>query len=276
MTALRMNNGAFKKALVVSSVAHVFILVLIVLNPSFPKPTPKGVIHYLPMSAIGGGDGRPAGGGGGGGSGVKAEPAKTPAAKKETLRDLTVPEKVKPKVESKLRYPTDDPKAKRKPAPEKKASIAKAEPVAKTAEDATAVGAAGAGDPEAKTGGGGSGLTIGVGGDGTGTGLGDGTGEGLADFPYAYYITRVRDKITVNWFPKSIDPGPDTVLQTVIYFRIARNGEISKIEVKQSSGLQAFDLLAQRAVTYAGPFPPLPGDYDGEYFGIYLTFEHAR
>jgi protein TonB len=271
MTALRMSDKAFKKAMIVSSAVHAFILVLIVLNPSFPKPTPKGVIHYLPMSAIGG-DGRPAGGG----AGVKAEPAKTPAAKKETLRDLTVPAKVKPKVESKLRYPTDDPKTKRKPVPEKKASIAKAEPAAKTAEDVTAAGTAGAGDPEAKAGGGGSGLTIGVGGDGTGTGLGDGSGEGLADFPYAYYITRVRDKITVNWFPKSVDPGPDTVLQTVIYFRIARNGEISKIDVKQSSGMTAFDLLAQRAVTNAGPFPPLPGDYDGEYFGIYLTFEHAR
>jgi TonB family protein len=119
-------------------------------------------------------------------------------------------------------------------------------------------------------------LTIGLGGDGTGTGLGEGFGEGLADFPYAYYIQRVQDKIKANWYPKSIDPGPDAILQTVIYFRIARNGEIAKIEVKQSSGLQAFDLLAQRAVTNAGPFPPLPGDYDGEYFGILLTFEHAR
>jgi len=272
MTALRMSDQAFKRAMIVSSAAHAFILVLIVLNPSFPKPTPKGVIHYLPMSAIGGGDGRPAGGG----AGTKTELATTPVTKKETLRDLTVPAKVKPKVESKLRYPVDDPKTKRKLVPEKKASIAKAEPAVKTAEEGTTAGAAGAGDPEAKTGGGGSGLTIGVGGDGTGTGLGDGSGEGLADFPYAYYVTRIRDKITVNWFPKSIDPGPDTVLQTIIYFRIARNGEISKIEVKQSSGLQAFDLLAQRAVTNAGPFPPLPGDYDGEYFGIFLIFEHTR
>jgi TonB family protein len=266
-----MSDKAFKRALIVSAAAHTLVLILIVLNPSFPKAAPKGVIHYLPMSAIGG-DGRPAGGG----TGVKAAPAKAPAAKKETLRDLTVPAKVKPKVESKLRYPTDDPKTKRNPVPEKKASIETAPPETKTADDKTAADAAGAGDPEAATGGGGSGLTIGVGGDGTGTGLGDGTGEGLADFPYAYYITRVRDKITVNWFPKAIDPGPDTVLQTVIYFRIARSGEISKIEIKQSSGMTAFDLLAQRAVTNAGPFPPLPGDYDGEYFGIYLTFEHAR
>ncbi len=126
-------------------------------------------------------------------------------------------------------------------------------------------------------------MLIGLGGEGEGTGtgeggggIGDGFGDGLANFPYAYYINRVRDGIQVNWFPSRIDPGPDVILQTMIYFRIYRNGTISKIDIKQTSGVLAFDLIAQRAVANAVPFPPLPGEYDGEYLGINLLFEHKR
>lgn len=35
-------------------------------------------------------------------------------------------------------------------------------------------------------------------------------------------------------------------------------------------------MSAQRAVTDASPFPPLPDDYDEEYLGIILIFEHVK
>jgi len=279
----RMSDKSFKMAMIVSAVAHTLVLLLIIINPSFTKSSPKGVIHYLSMNSFGGGgggggDGRPAGGGPAGGASLKTESGK-PEIKRETLRDLTIPQKLQPKVESKLRYPTDDPKAKRKPVPDKKATIMKPEPGAKTTDRGISGGGV-----DGKAGGGGSGLRIGPGGSGTGegAGIGDGfgdgfgDGEGLSNLPYAYYFEIIRDKITVNWFPGSIDPGPDTILQTAVYFRIFRDGSISKVEVKQSSGLPNFDLLAQRAVTNAGPFPPLPSDYEGEYLGIRLYFDHAR
>ena len=108
-------------------------------------------------------------------------------------------------------------------------------------------------------------MLIGLGGEGEGTGtgeggggIGDGFGDGLANFPYAYYINRVRDEIQVNWFPSRIDPGPDVILQTKVYFRIYRNGTISKVDIKQSSGVLAFDLIAQRAVTNAVSVPSPP------------------
>jgi TonB family protein len=276
-----MSDKAFKRAVIVSAVAHSLVLILIIINPSLPKPSPKGVIHYLSMNSFGGGgggggDGRPAGGGPAGGASLKTEPGK-PEIKRETLRDLTIPRKLQPKVESKLRYPTDDPKTKTKPVPGKKASITKPEPGVKTTDKGITGGAV-----DGKSGGGGSSLKIGPGGTGTGEGLNAGLGEGfgggggLADFPYAFYLQIIQDKITINWFPGSIDPGPDTVLQTVVYFRIYRDGSISKVEVKISSGLPNFDLMAQRAVTDAGPFPPLPPDYEPEYLGIRLLFEHAR
>jgi len=104
MTAgARWSDKAFKQAMIVSSAGHVILFAFIILNPALPqKASPRGVIHYISMGMIGGGGGgRPAGGG------EKTEPGTT-AAKQDSLRDLTVPEKVIPKNESKLRYPVDD------------------------------------------------------------------------------------------------------------------------------------------------------------------------
>ncbi|HQF97703.1 MAG TPA: TonB family protein [Candidatus Aminicenantes bacterium] len=267
------SDRAFKRALIISAAGHVILFSFIILNPSLPKkPSPKGVIHYISMGMVGGGGGGRGGGGDGRlpGGGNKAAGGTTAVSqsKPESLRDLTVPEKVVPKTESRLRYPVDD-KTKRKAAAEKRASISKPGPGGKAGASGSAAGTGGGGE-------GGTGLTIGPGGAGSGGGFGEGFGDGLAEFPYAYYLLRVRDEITVNWFPGSIDPGPNNVLQTLVYFRIYRNGSISTIEIKQSSGLRAFDLIAVRAVTNAAHFPPLPDDYDGEYLGINLLFEHAR
>ncbi|MHB8053834.1 MAG: cell envelope integrity protein TolA [Candidatus Aminicenantales bacterium] len=261
IAGVRANDKAFKGAMIASAAAHAVLLALIAFNPALPKKaSPKGVIHYISMGRIGGSGGRPAGSGG-----AKAQTA-APAPQKESLRDLTTPDKAASKVESKLRHPVD-PKTKAKKTPEKKATIS---------QPGTGAAAAIPGGIRSDIGGG-AGLTIGPGGTGTGEGgFGEGFGDGLADFPYAYYLQRVQDKISVNWFPGSVDPGPDNILQTLVYFQIFRNGKISTVSVKQSSGQRAFDLFAVRAVTNAADFPPLPDDYDGEYLGINLLFEHAR
>jgi len=264
----RFNDKAFKRALTISAAAHALLFAFLIINPAFPKKaTPKGVIHYLSLGR--GGGGRPAGGPGGGG--VKAET--TAPAKAESLRDLTTPDKAKPKPESKLRYPVDEAKNKRKQVPAKKASISPPAPGTKTGTGKTAGGTSSTAGGE-----GGSGLTIGPGGTGAGEGgmFGDGFGDGLADFPYAYYLGIVQDKIQVNWFLRGIDPGPDNVLQTLVYFRIYRNGTISTVDIKQTSGILNFDINCRRAVANAAPFPPLPADYEGEYLGINLLFEHKR
>jgi len=123
MTAgARLSDRAFKRALRASAAGHAVLFAIIILNPSLPgKPSPRGVIHYLSMGMVGGGGGgRPAEGG------VKAEPGTT-ALKPETLRDLTLPEKVAPKDTAELHYPVDE-KTKRKPAPAKKATISKPAP----------------------------------------------------------------------------------------------------------------------------------------------------
>jgi TonB family protein len=86
----------------------------------------------------------------------------------------------------------------------------------------------------------------------------------------------ISDKITSNWFQALVDPGVGGLLQTQVYFRIYRNGSISDVKIEVSSGVESFDLSARRAITLAAPFATLPNEYDGQYLGITLIFEHAK
>ncbi len=64
--------------------------------------------------------------------------------------------------------------------------------------------------------------------------------------------------------------------QTQVFFKIYRNGQISDLKVENSSGIQALDLSALRAIQTSAPFPPLPSEYDGQYLGLHLIFEHSK
>jgi TonB family protein len=262
---------AFKRAIVLSALLHVGLFVLIVVSPSFSRSQPKGLVQYV--NFIGGGG---TGGGPGGGSVVaKTEPL--PPPKKPALRDLTVPSKVQPEATSSMTHPVDKPKTGKKTA-DKKVAISKPEPAATTAAEAASAASAGAQS------GAGYGLRFGTGGGGGGTGggIGGGTGSGAGDpfgvagFPFQFYLQMISDKITANWFQSLVDPGVGGLLQTQVYFRIYKNGSISDIKIDVSSGVESFDLSARRAIQTSAPFAPLPNEYDGQYLGITLVFEHAK
>ncbi len=121
---------------------------------------------------------------------------------------------------------------------------------------------------------GGAGTGGGTGGGGTGSGGGD--PFGVANFPFQFYLQMISDKITANWFQALVDPGVGGTLQTEVYFRIYKNGQISDVRISASSGVESFDLSARRAIEAAKPFAPLPNEYDGQYLGITLVFEHAK
>jgi TonB family protein len=265
---------AFKRAVALSAALHVGLFVLIIVSPSFSRSRQqKGLVQYV--NFIGGGGGGTGGEpGGGGGTVVAPKTEPLPAPKKPALRDLTVPSKLKAEPTSTLTHPVDKPKSKK--ATDKKAAIAKPEP-APTAADAVNAAAG------AATSGSGYGLRFGTGGGsggGTGGGLGGGGGSGdpfgVGNFPFQFYLQMISDKITANWFQSLVDPGVGGVLQTQVYFRIYRNGTISDVKIDVSSGVGSFDLSAQRAITNAAPFAALPNEYDGQYLGITLIFEHAK
>jgi TonB family protein len=75
-------------------------------------------------------------------------------------------------------------------------------------------------------------------------------------------------KVQRNWRP----PGT-TSLKTTIYFRIERTGRVADMRVETSSGHFTFDQAAQRAVQASSPMPPLPGEYSGDYLGVYFDFD---
>ncbi|MGZ5468143.1 MAG: energy transducer TonB [Candidatus Aminicenantales bacterium] len=266
---------AFKRAVVVSAMLHVGLFVLIVVSPSFSRAPQKGLVQYVNfMGGVGGTGGAP---GSGGGGTVVAKTESLPAPKKPALRDLTVASKLKPEAKTTMTHPVDKPKTSKK-TPEKRAAISKPEPAASSA--AAAVNAAATGAQS----GSGFGLRIGTGGGGSGGGTGGGgTGSGgggdpfgVANFPFQFYLQMISDKITANWFQSLVDSGVGGTLQTEVYFRIYKNGQISDVRVSASSGVESFDLSARRAIEASKPFAPLPNEYDGQYLGITLVFEHAK
>lgn len=264
-----MKNGrSFRKAVIISALLHTGLLVLLIVSPSLPRPAKKGMIHYLPLSLVGTPEG---GGGGGGGGGTQLRPQAAPPAK-ASLRDLTTIQKKTPETaQSSLRYPVEKKSSSRKPV-EKKTVISKPQP------DSVVSGTQGTSEAGSGTGSG-SGIRIGVGpGPGGEIGLvGWQAGDfGLTSFPFTYYLQIIQDRISTNWFTSLIDPGVSGQYQCVIFFKILRDGWISDLQVEYSSGIRSLDISALRAVQNSAPFPPLPRDFESEFLGIHIIFEHAR
>ncbi len=259
MTVLYLDNPRFKKAIIYSVAAHMSLFLILLLSPLFPHFSNKKTIFYVDY-VMGGGSG-----GGGGSPGASLQPAAeevadTAAPAGQTLKDLTIPENLEQNV-PKLRHPVEHPKKEPKGKLQKKAAIQKP-----------------AGQTSKKTGsnvqaGGGSGVRIG--GIGAGTGEGFGAGSGLGNFPYAFYVRAVHDRIASHWFSSRLRAGITGQFETVLRFRIYRDGRQSQPEVLQSSGIRALDLSAIRAVQDAR-FPPLPRGYEDEYLIIQLIFEHKQ
>ena len=266
-----MNGRTFKRAMVLSATVHSLLLLMIILNPSLPRPARKDMIHYITLNMPGGG------GGGGGGGAVTAAPKTELGAtevKKDSLRDLTPLQKLQAdEPKSQMRYPVDKPKKEQAKMPEKKAAITKPDTTAKPPAKETPTG----GGQEA-AGGGGSGLTIGLGGSGEGGAGGGGfPGDlGISNFPYMYYLNEIQFKIQSNWFKSLVDPGVSGSFHVDVYFRIYKDGSISTVEIKESSGLKTLDQSAMRAVMQSAKFGPLPPGYEDEYLGILLRFEHSK
>jgi TonB family protein len=254
----------FKRAVYFSLSAHLAFFLFIILSPHLPRPSRTGLIHYIPLNMVVAGGG----GGGGGGTGRPAAGKPAPPTKKETLRDLTTPQKVQPESKPAMRYPVEKPAKEPKTKVEKKAAITKPEP---SPQDKAGLSGT-AGGTEGGTGMG-TGLRIG-GGEGPG-GPGYGAG-GLANFPYTYYLDIITDRVSSNWFSSLVDPGVSGSFQTVIYFRIEKSGQVSDIKIEQSSGVTPLDLSAVRAIKASAPFPPLPREYEDAYLGIHLIFEHSK
>lgn len=264
MVTFNRDYQRFKRAVILSVFAHLTLFLLIILSPYFPKPSRQGMIHYVNVVSLPGG-----GGGGGGSPGSGEKVAETAIPERETLKDLTTPQKLEEAPSSSLRHPVEKPEKEPAPRTEKKAVIQKPEktsPSTSSKEEASGSGA-------------GSGVRFGSGG-GSGSGIGlqspYSSQIGLSTFPYTYYLQIIIDRVSGNWFTSLVDPGTRGNFQTTVYFRILRDGRVSSLKIEESSGLRTLDLSALRAVQSSSPFPPLPREYEEEYLGIHLIFEHSK
>jgi TolA protein len=89
-----------------------------------------------------------------------------------------------------------------------------------------------------------------------------------ARFPYAYYTSMIVKKIGRNW-QWAVEFGK---LKAVIYFKVQKDGSLSAVSIKESSGDTMFDQQAIRAVKLSDPFPPLPEGYDENSLGVFFEF----
>jgi protein TonB len=285
MNSSPLANNQFKRALIMSVFLHLIIFSLVGFSSYLSGSKNKGLVHYVNLNFVSlpGGPGGSGGGGGSslgsGGSGSGGQPGSgaQPAARKETMKELTVPEKTQASSQSSLRYPEEKTaKTKtREKTPPKKTAIQAPQPGVETGAG-TEGQVAGTGSGSTG-GGGGSGLRIGVG-EGTGGGFGFGYGDPLAtgSFPYTYYLQIIIDRVSGNWFTATDNLSFSGEYQSVIYFKILRNGQIADLKIEQPSNVPALDLAARRAVELASPFPPLPRDFEHDYLVIHLIFERSQ
>ncbi len=116
------------------------------------------------------------------------------------------------------------------------------------------------------------------GGGGLGSGRGGIEGEPIPlDTPeprYQDYFNKVREKIRANWiYPREAgDRGIQGEL--LLEFRIAKDGRLEYIELRNSSGAEILDRFAMNAVRLAQPFPPVPDEISKRALAINGMFRY--
>jgi TonB family protein len=86
------------------------------------------------------------------------------------------------------------------------------------------------------------------------------------DFTYGYYVDQMLAIISRNWSRPPVGSG----VETVVHYRIGRDGTLSEIRIVRSSGINSFDLAALRAVQSSSPLPPLPRAFRESSLGVNL------
>lgn len=233
-------DAGFPGSVVLSVVAHLLLLVGAVAAPFvFPTgPVLKvmdGFVVPLPR-------------GGGGSSAPAAPPASAPQPKASEAP----PEPVAPPVSQVVKPPKEEPRQGLPELDSKKSRRKTEDPVVRKGPTSSATASTGpSGSVRGATGA--SSTTPGLEFAPPGIGVPDGTDTG-GD----WYLAGVQQKIWMIW-TQQIKAG---FTQPVgVSFTILADGTIADLRLTQSCGATMIDFAAQRAVTSAAPFGPLPKEY---------------
>jgi protein TonB len=91
---------------------------------------------------------------------------------------------------------------------------------------------------------------------------------------FGAYADLVVQRVTQKWQTSGL--AGLHLPMAVITFDISRDGSVKNPQIAQHSGNSTLDYSALRAVTDAGPFPPLPANYSGSSTSVELRFQLQR
>lgn len=91
---------------------------------------------------------------------------------------------------------------------------------------------------------------------------------------FGAYADLVVQRVTQKWQTNGL--AGMNLPMAVITFDIMRDGSVRNPQIAQRSGNTTLDYSALRAVTDAGPFPPLPSNYSGSSTNVELRFQLQR
>ena len=168
------------------------------------------------------------------------EPVRPPAAR---TPEMIEPTKVTKKPETRVKEDAKDPSSR---TPTKGQEVQKGTAVAETL-------------------GRGQGFGLSSGGGGTGSYL------DTANFCCPEYIATMVTLIRRNWDSKQQAFGT-----TLMKYTIQRDGTVTGIQIEKSSGYQALDFMANRAMLLTKQLPPLPAAFTEPSLTVHLTFEYQR
>jgi TonB family protein len=89
------------------------------------------------------------------------------------------------------------------------------------------------------------------------------------------YLAQILATVKRNWFailPESVRMGRRG--RVAIQFSISREGKVPKLVIASGSGTEALDRAAIAAISASNPFPPLPGEFNGDRIVLQFNFAY--
>ncbi|MBQ9246669.1 TonB family protein [bacterium] len=84
------------------------------------------------------------------------------------------------------------------------------------------------------------------------------------------YMQELESRIKMNWDT----PKYSESTHVVLLFKIAKDGRLMNVDIKQSSGYSDVDQAAINAVKLTAPFRPLPANYKADHIDIQFNFDY--
>jgi TonB family protein len=181
------------------------------------------------------------------------------------LPDVRRPEPVRPATAKPPEMVLPDPKARASRTPVKPARPEN--PIVPSRQPSSRGGNAAAAQAEAVN----PNRGLGFGGLSTGGGAGTGGYLDVQNFCCPDYLVTMLQIVQKNWSSRQEVDG-----ESLIMFRIQRDGRITDIELERSSGYAALDLTAQRALFLTQRVPPLPSAFPDDQLTVHLRFQYRR